>query len=473
MAFVNDEDDESQQGAASSGIMAGNSASKTSGAAPATGSGWTNLQTYLGANKGKGADVANKITSNTQIGVNNAQDNASQWETTAKTGADSRTRQDLWSDKIKNDPTKVDQAGFNDWKTGGNYSGATNATEDQGYSSAYGGVQKAQNDVKLAGDAYGQQALAKQTFGKDRSYSTGQSLLDTFIARGDQAGKDQFKSFQDKNQGIGASFDKNVGNVNEHLKGANSRGQVAYDGVMGAIGDKSKGINSAAQGRADANTDKSRAYEHLNTSAPKTSWLTENSTRDKYIHRNTEYGADDEYTDADIAALNSLAGMDDDVNTNAGYKRGTDSQYVADTAGYGKYIQDSIDKVGTGKKATPGVSTSPAPTTKPITSPSPTAPLPVPVPVGPTPDPSPTAPLPVKVPVGPTPAPTQGPIPTTPSGAPIIPSNRPVMGKTSLGGTGVGMPGQDKTGNSTSTINYSGPKPAGWPTWMPWPPPGR
>lgn len=339
MAFIKDEEEDTPQ-SGNSTILAGNSGA--SSPPQTTGSGWTNLQTYLDANNGKGEGVANNITSKIQGRVDTANSAADQWGADASKRVASSARQDLWSDKIKNNPTGIDQRAYGEWKASANYNGPQSAANDRGYASAYGGIQKAQNDVELAGDLYGQQALARQAFDTNGSYTTGQSLLDTFIARGDASGKKAFQDFQNKNQDIGSRWDAKVGGLNKDIEGAKAAGQSAYDNVMSAIAQKYKSIQDAANPRVQKAIDQNRAKAGLevenlfNKASP--GMLPGDAT--KYYSANNNFGLQNVLNQSEIEALNSLAGMDDSEDTTVGWEHNAGQAFNVD----GQGVLDEVNR---------------------------------------------------------------------------------------------------------------------------------
>lgn len=441
-----------------SGVIGGGSSVGGMGAAGGQGTGsWTNLQQYLKANEGGGERIANSITKSTQDDVDAVGQQRVEFEQKAKKQVDDKTKKDQFSSQILADPTKVNKDEYSSWKNLSNYWGANDATGSDGYGQVKGKVDSIQNNINTANDYYGQNVLANNAFGKGpNQYSQGMGYLDTFFARSDQSGKDAFKNFQDRNAGFSKDWNDTSSRVNDYIGGAAGRGQAAYDSTMGAIGQKRNTIKSAAQQRADSNSDKSKAYEHLRSSGPSTGWDVNNESLDKYVYRNSDFDGNDVLSDPEIEALNALAGFDgSDAVT-----RGSDNPYVADTDGYAKWKAAQVDQIGVGNATpnnqVPGIVTAPPLPQVPVgPTPTPTpTPTPVPVPVGPTPAPSPTAPLPTPVPVGPTPLPTAGGI---------------------LSGTGgIQSGGDPRLGGSVNTGGAAKPwpatRPANYPSFMPYPP---
>lgn len=441
MAYKRTFSDPSRKKDLGSGVAGGGGQLDDPNASSTTGTNsWVNLQTYLEGNKGQGAGIANAITQKTQADIDAVGAKQTEWQQKAAERVDQNTKKDTWSDQIKSDPTKVDNKAFGAWKQLGNYWGAKDAAELEDYGDVYNSTQKAEQDVAAATDYYGQKALADRTFGQNgANYTQGMNTLDVFTANADASGKQAFQSFKDKNAGkVSQQWNSTLTGVNDYIGGAEARGQQSLNSALGAVTGKRTGINAAAQQRADANTDKSEAYKKLSGGSP--SAMLSPELMDRYITgRNANYGADEEYTDVDLAALNALAGLDGGPR----FSKGADARYNVNVPGYIEYLNSLRNKT------TPG-ETDPLPVKLPLPSdppPSASDPLPTPMPVEPAPNPSPTAPTPTPIITGPATNPT----PTNPN----------------LGGYNPGTPSAVRT---DSGINYSGPRPAGWPEWMPWPP---
>jgi hypothetical protein len=179
MAYVtNNLDEELNQQKAGGGILAGSGGAANQGAQP-SGSGFTNLQTYLSANKNQGAGLANQITAEGQKGVD-----------AARTAADTSANQ--WADgvteKALSGPSAVSSV----------YGGPIDATKGEGYNQMDQNYQNVRDQAtKFAGDYDTQKASLM----KANSYGTGFGALDTFLGR--QDGKDKIQDWQ-KNVNTGS-----------------------------------------------------------------------------------------------------------------------------------------------------------------------------------------------------------------------------------------------------------------------------
>lgn len=348
----NDEDKESDL---QSGIVGGSSAPQ-GGAGGQPASAWTNLQTYLKANEGQGAGIANAITQKTQENIDAVGKNVQDWETAAKGNVDKATKKDDYSGQIKKDPTKVDQNAFSAWKNLGNYWGNQDSTQDSGYADVYRKVQGAANDIKGANDYYGQNVLAKKSFsgdgaGQSTNYTDGMGYLDTFIARADQSGKDAFANFKDRNAGFDQKLGNATSNVNSYIQGADARGKSAYDSAMKAVSGRQKEIEDSVNERFlseqenafnDAQNQIAARYKASGVEAPPNTlgWLTPSQgSKEAY------------YDDPEIAALNSLAGLDNDDSTNGVARSGNKTSYGIDWNSVDSDVAKKAEKAAIDKKA--------------------------------------------------------------------------------------------------------------------------
>lgn len=164
MATQDELDLQNQQKAGTGGVIAGSggAASAQPGAQPA-GSGFTNLQTYLSANKGQGGQVADQIIAEGQKGVDTARNAA---DKTAGAWADGAAQRAL------SGPSEVNSV----------YGGPIDSTKDAEYNQ----LEKNYQDVRKGADAYaGDYQTQKAGLMKANNYGVGFGALDTFLGRQD------------------------------------------------------------------------------------------------------------------------------------------------------------------------------------------------------------------------------------------------------------------------------------------------
>jgi hypothetical protein len=257
MAVILDPNDPNNQGMAGGGsVLTGNSGAKSAGPT-AAGSGWTNLQTYLGANQGNGAGVANTIVEEGQKAFDVDASKASK-------------ASDAWGDSgvsavSKNDPTSqvtaasqvVNAKGSDYGQTAANastlqYGGPKSAAEIQGMD----GLQKAYKNADDTADNFTRYGTQSATLKDKYKYSGGSAALDTLIGRGDagtlisdwQARSKAGIRAGDQYTGIA----KNTGRINDAAGNA-QRGLADAQAQLGKdVAGRQKADADAAQAAKDA-----------------------------------------------------------------------------------------------------------------------------------------------------------------------------------------------------------------------------
>lgn len=224
MAYVNNEDELNQQGKAGGQVLAGSGGAAT-GATQAVGTGFTNLQKYLDANKGQGTGLANDITSEGQKAVDTARSAA---DTQASGFVDYATQQaNSGADNVVGAiDTSINQVKNNYQDRAGaleaqklTYGGPADAQAVQGSND----LDKAYQNVRNTGTGYASDRATQQAgLQKKYGYGSGFGALDTFLGR--QDGKEQIQSWA---QGI------NPGSA----QGAYDKANQAIEGAKGRVTD--------------------------------------------------------------------------------------------------------------------------------------------------------------------------------------------------------------------------------------------
>lgn len=233
MAYVNNED-ELKQGGAGGQVLAGSGGAAGAAKGPqAVGTGFTNLQTYLSANKGQGGGVADAITGQGQQAVDTAKTaadtQANTWAdngvTAANTAADKAASvYNEGADAFNNDPNAA--VSYSN-VMGTTYGGPQTAQDVDGYND----LEKAYQNVKTTatnfqGDRMTQQAGLQKKFG----YGSGFAALDGFLGR--QDGADKINSWA---QGVNpGSADAQVAKVNSAIAGGKQKVTDAQTGFQKA-----------------------------------------------------------------------------------------------------------------------------------------------------------------------------------------------------------------------------------------------
>jgi hypothetical protein len=343
-----------------SGVIGGDGPVVAPGTA-AKSTGWTNLQQYLDTNKGAGNAIADAQLGGLNKEIGATKDSINSWATEASKNVNVGIKKDTWSDKVKGaSAEQINQnfggqnaQAFDAWKNLNNYMGPQDATSDTGYKDAYNKSQNTWGKIDNANSLEGQKQLAKDVFGKDaagntKNYTGGMSALDSFVARGDAQGK--FDAFQTGNANFNDTLKNKVSGIDASIANAEAQGEANYKTVMDSIAARIAGFNSEQKDRVTAENDRVAAE------AEKAGKLTfglnkdfqHDVTVDPYI---TKASGLDMATDAEIAALNMLGGMDND-DTTGGYAKGTGAAKF-DMAGYQKAVEDKFAKWSESRPAPP------------------------------------------------------------------------------------------------------------------------
>lgn len=260
MAYNDQEDllQQQQQKAAGGGVIAG-SGGVGSQAPGNTGTGFTNLQTYLSANKGSGGGIADNIISQGQEAVSGARKTADDltaaWEKNALQDVNSASQN---ASSVYNDASAAFQADPNYNPTGvrGTTYGGPQSAQD--YMSNGVGVndleKNYQNVTKAAQGFAGDMNTQKAGLQKQYGYGAGFGALDTFLGRQDG---------RDKIQGWAAGVDPGnasgaIGRVNDAITGGKKSVADAQSGFEAANAAAKKArsavpqtVNTEGRGIAD------------------------------------------------------------------------------------------------------------------------------------------------------------------------------------------------------------------------------
>lgn len=196
MAYTDNLDEQDQQKAAAGGVIAGSGSAGAQGPA-STGTGFTNLQTYLTANKGSGGGIADNIVSQGQNAVSDAQKQADNAATAwgdygvqqATQGAqDASSKYNAGTQALAADPWDTEGAAQD--ARGVSYGGPKSATDVAGYND----LDKAYQNVKTTAQNFsGDYNTQKAGLQKQYGYGSGFGALDTFLGR--QDGKDKIQGW--------------------------------------------------------------------------------------------------------------------------------------------------------------------------------------------------------------------------------------------------------------------------------------
>lgn len=287
-----------QQGANTSGIVGGTTASGGSagaqqGEAKDPGTGFVNLQQYLDANKGAGAQLANDASKTLSAAADNYSTDASKLVQTAQDKFKEASK-DTQAASI-NSGVKADASAIHDTAKdflGAGYSGplANDYTAGLGADKT-----RLQTDLGKVDDQATLQSNLKTAYGKNGRYTDGFSLLDSFLARGDQSGQDALKAVKDKGTTVGNTYDATAATL----------GQAEQDAKTKLNQNKTSIVDTAKNTRTGIEDSGKQKVSDLNSALDPTNVDTKAaSLGDVYT--------DDDYSK--LLALSDLANLDGDTS---------------------------------------------------------------------------------------------------------------------------------------------------------------
>ena len=343
MAFLETFDEDKEEKTPGAQILTGNGMN-TSGQqqqAANTGTGYTNLQAYLGNNQGSGKQIADAITQSTQSKINDLSGDKgaiASWKDTAKKEADEATKKNAFGDVIASGSKKdIGNLGNNDafkaWQQQAAYTGAQNAQNASGYTNVRNSVKNTQEAVSGLGNYNGQKAALNQTYGQGGNYGTGFSGLDSLALRGDASGQQTLQNFQAGAANIGDVFDQAANDVTQYLSGAKGRGEANQKAAADAANTRYNTLAAQQQSAAQAAAAQQRALveQQLQNqiNATKNQSIIGALTPSEFISENSNYNPYSNASAEDVAALNALASL---TGASPVVSGGDSNAYVGNTA---------------------------------------------------------------------------------------------------------------------------------------------
>jgi hypothetical protein len=338
MAFIKDFNEEDKQAgqqlSGSSGSVSSAPTGGGSGPAQPTGnagSGWTNLQTYLGANQGQAGGLADQIGQDANKKVDEFKDTKAD-STVADINKQSRTdeAQGYTGDVAKN----ADQV-KNFLSSGWGGKDTNTYTE---------GVRNQANQVKgtlgqLNNQGYQKATLQRLNNTPTQAYSSGFGALDSFLVNADPNARAKLTM----TQGRGQEVDQTLNNFTDQVSNAVAGSKKQFDDnkqlLRGATSAQYNNLMGGAQGRVGSVLEnqgedaRARAGGIVNSRTAGNPLLSGVSVDvNPFVKQNTGFGVSDVATDAEIEALNRLAGIDSNLGL-SGLQRTNNQAFSIDESG--------------------------------------------------------------------------------------------------------------------------------------------
>lgn len=218
---------------------------------------WTNLTSYIDANKDQAAGMAGTVTSNIDKNASEAGQAGQAYASSVNDEVKKNTVDNTgFVNKVATAPGQVTS---DDWaKATAGYQGPSNATGTQAYADTNKKIGDVRNSVDTLGTAEGRQQTVKDTFARPEGYTQGENTLDSYLLSAGGGGQklNDFQSgFKANNatsgwegllSGLGSNIQTAKTNSDTAVKNARSA-------VDGSIATGTTKYNSAGTQATDAN----------------------------------------------------------------------------------------------------------------------------------------------------------------------------------------------------------------------------
>jgi len=323
-------------GSATSGTITGagggtsesSSGSKPKG--PSRSGSFTNLQSYITANKGNDAQMGQGVRNSVDAQANNAREGLGSFTDAAKEGVTAGTVHEdkNMQSKFTNDAGSVDKDSFNN-QYHASYGGPNAASEVAGFDQANRDFSNLQSKANSAtGGLYDRQNLLGDVY-KRPDYSRGQRLLDSFILGGGQGGQEALQGITDTYGEAGKEFDAARQDVNSQIDTGRATTEATRNATRRAFRDAKAGLDakftSAADKAGAANKNRKKEFASLRTGLesgdaaalkqlgidPKTAQFLQSQGYDltSLVSKGGQAAAGDYVQDQDVSQYNSLMGL--------------------------------------------------------------------------------------------------------------------------------------------------------------------
>lgn len=225
----------------SGGMISGTGSSGVISGQPSSSGSYTNLRSYLDANRGAGKQMAEGIASDVggqaQKAGEQMQGVQSQFQQNVQAGGQSYgAPQQQMVQQVADDPTKVDVGQFSQLREAA-YSGPQQWGGQQQEQAAE--LQKKMENLRQASEGSqtgaGQRALLQQTYGRP-SYSAGEQGLDQLLVQAPGAGREAFAGLRDTIGGLTPQYDQMKEQGLEQVAARKAETEAARNAALGAVG---------------------------------------------------------------------------------------------------------------------------------------------------------------------------------------------------------------------------------------------
>ena len=218
----------------------------TSGSKQSSGQ-YSNIQSYLDANKSQGDQMGQKIAGNVANEGQDATQKINSFQSQAPK-VDSYDPNSVINNINK--ATDADKAQYNQFKQTGGYTGPKTLDQVQGYGDTSKVAGQASQDAKFAGNESGQQQLLKQTYARP-NYSAGENRLDQALLQGSEGSRSALEGISKKYSGLDQMFGGAQKQVGDAVNQANTQAQANQAAFNPAETQARQGLINPIQARAD------------------------------------------------------------------------------------------------------------------------------------------------------------------------------------------------------------------------------
>lgn len=208
---------------------------------------YTNIQSYLDANKDQANQMGQKITSNVSAEADNATSKIQDFSSKAPTVQAYDPNAAIQKATALTDDEK---AQYKEQKKTGGYTGPATVDGVSGYQDVQKAASSAAQNVQNAGTETGQQQLLKQTYARPQ-YSAGENRLDQALLQNSAGSRASLENLSQKYAGLDKMFSDASTSVGNSINAANAQALANRNAFAGAEKSAREALINPIQARAD------------------------------------------------------------------------------------------------------------------------------------------------------------------------------------------------------------------------------
>jgi hypothetical protein len=254
--LMNDEDLQKQTNA---GQISGPSPVSSGGGpqkpgAPGKSGQWTNLQTYMNANKDSASAMGEKVAGTADAAAQEASGKVQEFSSKIPTAVQGYSAEDL-SKNFYSNPAAADKSAYQNIKTTGGYTGPK-SSEEIGYGNAESAVKNATDKISNIQSESGRQAELGNIYGRP-NYSQGARNLDNLLLQNDPNARTSTQGVAQRWSGLNnmLSGAKNTADtvIPQNINTASNNMTTANQAEQNYVNNLYSGLDTAAKEATAAN----------------------------------------------------------------------------------------------------------------------------------------------------------------------------------------------------------------------------